>query len=109
MRKRPKSLEQQPAADLLPTLKLKIMADYDCWPLWEGSDVGNVEPECLPLTTNSRARLAAWQAELDESLDRDDPGHSAGVADPSAHDATGRSLVEAQEPITPATASLRIR
>jgi hypothetical protein len=58
-------------------VKLKLMPDYGCFPLWwvdhpQGL-VGDVDPETLPLTPATRARLLAWAKSYDESLDWDDP------------------------------------
>jgi hypothetical protein len=59
-------------------IRLKLMPDYECFPLWwvehpQGL-VGDVDPETLPLEPATRARLLAWAKEFDESLDWDDPG-----------------------------------
>ena len=53
---------------------LKLMPDYECWPLWESGD--NIDPEGLPLSAELRARLAAWADAFDARLDWDDPGNS---------------------------------
>ncbi len=53
---------------------LKLMADYQCWPLWEEGE--NLDPATLPLSAGLQARLTAWAEAFDASLDWDDPGHS---------------------------------
>lgn len=62
-------------------LKLELMTDYQCWPLWRCGDsgVGNVDPETLPLSTETRARLDGWAARYDGWLDLDDPARSPQV------------------------------
>jgi len=61
-------------------LKLKLMPDYDCFPLWWVEHphglMGDVDPAFLPLAPVTRRRLLAWAKAFDESLDRDDPGNS---------------------------------
>ena len=44
---------------------IKIMADYECWPLWKGE---NLDPESLPLSMYLRGQLAAWAERYDENL-----------------------------------------
>lgn len=53
--------------------KIKLMADYDCWPLWNVSEVGNVDPETLPLSAVTRQDLANWAQRYDSILNRDNP------------------------------------
>jgi hypothetical protein len=57
---------------------LKLMADYDCWPLWEASPgaTGNVDPSDLPISESLKDRLARWAADFDATLDRDNPSQS---------------------------------
>jgi hypothetical protein len=57
---------------------LKLMADYECWPLWEASPgvVGNMDPEHLPISQNLKDRLFQWADDFDATLDRDDPRQS---------------------------------
>jgi len=54
---------------------LKLMADYDCWPLWEASPglIGNVDPGDLPISQSLNDRLARWATDFDATLDRDNP------------------------------------
>lgn len=69
------------------------MADYGCWPLWEeGPAIGNVDPDTLAISDPLLARLRAWAAEYDASLNHDDPAASR-VNDPLAFDEEGRRLV----------------
>ncbi|MBB4017451.1 MULTISPECIES: hypothetical protein [Chelatococcus] len=56
--------------------KIKLMADYDCWPLWDLDEIRNVNPETLPLSATLKAALEAWAASYSETLDRDNPVES---------------------------------
>jgi len=49
------------------------MPDYDCWPLWNEDDPDNVDPASLPISPALLDRLARWQQQYDDSLDRADP------------------------------------
>jgi hypothetical protein len=44
---------------------VKVMADYECWPLWRGE---NLDPDSLPLSHYLREQLAAWAERYDETL-----------------------------------------
>ena len=57
---------------------IKLMPDYQCFPLWEASpgDVGNINPENLPISLDLKAELAAWTKIYDATLDVDDPACS---------------------------------
>lgn len=55
------------------------MADFDCYPLWDMDDVGDIDPAELPLSEQTIARLLAWQKIYDGIIDWDDPA-SAGFA-----------------------------
>lgn len=57
---------------------LKLMPDYECWPLWEEGE--NLDPATLPLSKTLQGRLLAWATVFDGSLDWDDPGHSPPMA-----------------------------
>lgn len=55
---------------------IKLMPDYDCWPLWGVSDVGNIDPHTLPLSPEIIERLIRWADMFDSTLNRDDPASS---------------------------------
>lgn len=57
--------------DLRP--KIKLMADYDCWPLWGLSAVGNIDPDTLPLSETTKEALAKWAQGYNKTLNRADP------------------------------------
>jgi hypothetical protein len=57
---------------------IKLMADYECFPLWEASPgvVGNIDPNELPLTAGLREELSEWARMFDAVLNQDDPAES---------------------------------
>lgn len=55
---------------------LKLMPDYDCWPLWWGKNshkVGNVNPSTLKLSKSLIKELSDWSDKFNQILDRTDP------------------------------------
>lgn len=75
------------------TEPLKLMCDYDCWPLWRPGGE-NVDPSDLPVSDSLRERLVAWSDTYDAILNRDSPADSA-FPSPSAEaawEAEGREL-----------------
>ena len=58
------------------------MADYECYPLWEGDGIGNVDPWSLDISSDLAAAITAWGDEYDATLNREDPAAS-GFADVS--------------------------
>jgi hypothetical protein len=57
---------------------IKLMADYFCWPLWEASpgQIGNINPNELPISADLKDRLRLWAADYDATLMMDDPARS---------------------------------
>lgn len=60
--------------------KMKLMADYQCFPLWrvnEGdfSDY-NIDPDGLPISPGLKSSLLAWAEQFDAILNWDDPASS---------------------------------
>jgi len=58
--------------------KLKLMADYQCSPLWKACDneVGNVDPRTLPISEELSHDLEEWALMYDSTLNMDDPSNS---------------------------------
>ena len=54
---------------------LKLMADYECFPIWYSSDEGleNIDPELLPISTELKRKLREWSDKYDNTLNIDDP------------------------------------
>jgi hypothetical protein len=74
---------------------LKLMPDYCCWPIWRaGGEVGNVDPEGLPLTAELKGALMKWARVFDATLDWDNPADSGfrSPAEEEAFEAEGRRL-----------------
>ena len=58
----------------MPTPKrIKLMADYGCFPLWTVSPSGNLDPEALPITGTTLEALRSWARRYEDTLDLDDP------------------------------------
>lgn len=49
------------------------MADYQCYPLWNVEEVGNIDPNKLPISTVLKKHLNSWAECYDETLVIDDP------------------------------------
>ena len=64
--------------------RIKLMADYDCFPLWaESGDLSpNIDPRTLSLSATTVAALLGWADRYDATLNRDDPKES-GFSTPS--------------------------
>lgn len=59
--------------------RIKLMADFDCYPLWDMDDGGDIDPTDLPLSKAIIERLLNWQKIYDGIIDWDDPA-AAGFA-----------------------------
>jgi hypothetical protein len=68
--------------------KIKLMPDYQCFPLWEASDgmLGNIDPNSLPISQTLKVDLAEWAHSFDLTLNLDDPP-SSGFPDAQTEDA----------------------
>ena len=77
---------------------LKLMADYQCYPLWEASpgEVGNIDPNSLPISTSLREQLMDWADVYDSILNWEDPARSgfASVDAEEAFNAQGIRLAD---------------
>ena len=76
---------------------IKLMADYDCWPLWRvGEQVGNIDPATLPLPADLQLALEHWAQAFDNTLNRDDPASSGFESDEEWHSFQKESALLAQ-------------
>lgn len=79
--------------------RIKLMADYECFPIWEASPgvVGNIDPQELPISSGLRERLMLWAETFDKTLHRDDPASSgfANECDESAFRDEGEGIARA--------------
>ncbi len=74
---------------------LKLMPDYQCFPLWKtGGEIGNVDPDDLPLTNDLKVALRNWSACYDRTLNQEYPPDSAfaSPAEEEAFEVEGRRL-----------------
>ncbi len=58
--------------------RVKLMPDYQCFPLWEaaGGTVGNIDPSSLPISQTLKDDLVQWAQSFDATLNLDDPAIS---------------------------------
>lgn len=77
-------------------MRLKVLADYDCWPIWHdgGEKVGPIDPASLAISGELVDAFNRWQAEFDASLNHADPAASS-LADPVRFEHEGRRLARA--------------
>ena len=77
---------------------IKLMPDYQCFPLWESSPgyVGNINPENLPISLDLKAELATWTKIYDATLNVDDPACSGFQSEAAEAEfkRNGRDLAE---------------
>lgn len=61
--------------------KIRLMTDYGCYPLWwdEPDQVGDLDPESLPLSQEIIQRLYDWADAFDARLNLADPSDSPEV------------------------------
>lgn len=59
--------------------KIKLMADYQCHPLWDVSPegYGDISPEEFPISSELKDMLRQWAERYDAILNIDDPASSA--------------------------------
>jgi len=62
--------------------KIKLMADYECYPLWwvNSDKIGNIDPETLPLSQETISRLEKWEESYNATLNWQDPGNSPDLS-----------------------------
>ena len=58
--------------------EIKIMADYQCHPLWgvQPDDFGDISPDDLPISLELKKSLHDWATRYDLTLKMDDPASS---------------------------------
>lgn len=77
--------------------RVKVMADYDCHPLWTLDDdlYGDIAPKLMDLSPELTRDLDAWAEAFTSSLNRDDPASSLWSQDQlTRHAAKARGLAE---------------
>jgi hypothetical protein len=77
---------------------IKLMPDYECHPLWGviPSELGDIDPASLPISTILQQQLRAWADAYDQTLDWEDPRQSGFLTakDVFAFEAEGERLAE---------------
>ncbi len=65
---------------------IKLMADYQCYPLWwvDPELVGNIDPAKLPLSQETLERLSNWASAYDATLNQDYPPDSGFASEEDA-------------------------
>jgi hypothetical protein len=89
------SADDGPALPPHESKRIKVMADYQCDPLWalDEERYGCFAPEMIDLSPQLAADLNAWAVAYDTSLNLDDPANGHWTdAQYAAHAAEGRSL-----------------
>jgi aryl-alcohol dehydrogenase-like predicted oxidoreductase len=78
--------------------KLKLMADYECHPLWEIFEDGleNIDPNTLGLSRDLDESLDQWAREYDASLNTNDPLNSGFTSEEAENnfESEGKRLFE---------------
>jgi hypothetical protein len=78
--------------------KIKVMADYQCHPLWDASPgmYGDIDPSTLPISTQLKQNFSDWARVFDETLDMSDPASSGfkNSVEEAAFKARGVQLAE---------------
>lgn len=62
--------------------KIRLMTDYDCFPLWLllPDGIRNISPDELPISDNLKRDILGWAARYDLTLRREDPALSGFVS-----------------------------
>lgn len=55
--------------------QIKLMPDYQCWPLWWAGahEPGNIDPASLALSAALISKLGAWAQRFDAQMNFEDP------------------------------------
>ncbi len=62
--------------EIIMVKEVVLMPDYHCWPLWYGDgfeEVGDIEPDELPLSPETNDQLLRWANAYDRTLNFADP------------------------------------
>lgn len=57
-------------------MKIRVMTDYNCPPVWYDELVGEIDPKELPISVGLVGDLWTWAATYDATLNRSDPASS---------------------------------
>lgn len=87
--------EAGPSPQRAACKRIKVMADYDCHPLWALDEevYGDIAPGEMNLSPELIGDLEAWAEAYTASLNRDDPANSLWIEEQHrAHEKAGRPL-----------------
>ena len=64
--------------DKIMTIKIKLMPDYECYPLWglDSNNIGDIDPKNLSLSKSLIEDLTQWSSNYDLLLNWDNPAES---------------------------------
>lgn len=65
--------------------KIKLYAEYGCWPIWGVNEIYNSPPEKLPLCQETIARLNAWQDAYNSAYNSDYSDEWGGFSSQEAY------------------------
>jgi hypothetical protein len=76
--------------------KIKLMADYGCFPIWssDGSGYENIDPKSLPISADLQEALKKWADWYSSTLNMDNPQLSGFTSEEERvrFDTEGREL-----------------
>jgi hypothetical protein len=79
--------------------KIKLMAEYECYALWDETSPipDNLPPEMLPLSLGLQTQINQWAQAFEDTFDREYPPESGFLnrQELEQFEATGRSLAKA--------------
>jgi hypothetical protein len=55
---------------------VKLMADYECFAIWDEDLIDNINPDDLPISDELKSRIHQWEDAFDITLNRQDPANS---------------------------------
>lgn len=59
---------------------LRLMPEYRCWPLWDDTELNNIDPRSLGFSDSLLERIAGWDAVYQNGYLEDDP-FASGLTD----------------------------
>ena len=71
---------------------IKLMTDYGCFPIWDCDNIGNLNPEYLPISAILKQDLKKWAETFDAILDWDDPASAGFKSDREKRDFEDKGL-----------------
>ena len=77
-------------------VRMKLMSDYHCFPLWDLDQPRNIDPRLLDITDVLAEDLLRWASECDSTLNEDYPPESGFASDDARERwyVAGRQLAE---------------